>query len=138
MSDDMDPREQVMTPMAIEDPGRILRIGSVVRQLLDEMRSSDLDEASRERVTENYQHSVKRLLEALPPKLQEEFREFSGSVGDGVPSEAELIVVHAQVIGWLQGLFQSIQAAMMGRSIAGAQTPPPEEEGRETPSDSYL
>jgi hypothetical protein len=108
---------------AVTQPGKVMRIGSMIKQLLEEVRNSELDEASRERLAEVYERSVTELSEALSPDLQEELRSLSLPFEhDEVPSEAELRVAKAQLVGWLEGLFHGIQASMMAQqAMAQAQ-----------------
>ena len=82
----------------------------------------DLDEASRERLAEVYERSIVELSEALSPDLQEELRSLSLPFDDdGIPSEAELRVAKAQLVGWLEGLFHGIQASLMAQQFAAQQ-----------------
>jgi hypothetical protein len=107
---------------AVTEPGKVLRIGSMVKQLLEEVRSSTLDEASRERLAEVYERSVVEVAEALSPDLQEELRMLALPFDDdGVPSEAELRVAKAQLVGWLEGLFHGIQATLVAQQYAARQ-----------------
>ncbi len=107
---------------SITEPGKVMRIGSMVKQLLEEVRAADLDEASRERLAEVYERSIVELSEALSPDLQEELRTLSLPFEeDGVPSEAELRVAKAQLVGWLEGLFHGIQASLMAQQFAAQQ-----------------
>jgi len=99
---------------AVTQPAKVMRIGSMVKQLLEEVRNSSLDEASRERLAEVYERSVIEVSEAFSPDLQEELRSLALPFEhDEVPSEAELRVAKAQLVGWLEGLFHGIQASMM-------------------------
>ncbi len=98
---------------SVTQPAKVMRIGSMVKQLLEEVRNSELDEASRERLAEVYERSVIEVSEALSPDLQEELRSLALPFEhDEVPSEAELRVAKAQLVGWLEGLFHGIQASM--------------------------
>ena len=107
---------------AVTEPAKVMRIGSMVKQLLEEVRSADLDQASRERLAEVYERSVVELSEALSPDLQEELRTLSLPFEhDEVPSEAELRVAKAQLVGWLEGLFHGIQASLMAQQFAAQQ-----------------
>ncbi len=107
---------------SVTEPGKVMRIGSMVKQLLEEVRAADLDEASRERLAEVYERSIVELSEALSPDLQEELRTLSLPFEeDGVPSEAELRVAKAQLVGWLEGLFHGIQASLMAQQFAAQQ-----------------
>lgn len=103
-------------------PAKVMRIGSMVKQLLDEVKGTDLDEASRERLAEIYERSIVELAEALSPDLQQELRMLTLPFKDGVaPTAAEIRVVHAQLVGWLEGLFHGIQATLFAQQLAARQ-----------------
>jgi Protein of unknown function (DUF2587) len=107
---------------SVTEPAKVMRIGSMVKQLLEEVRAANLDEASRERLAEVYERSIVELSEALSPDLQEELRTLSLPFDhDEVPSEAELRVAKAQLVGWLEGLFHGIQATLMAQQFAAQQ-----------------
>jgi hypothetical protein len=108
---------------SISQPGKVMRVGSMIKQLLDEVRQADLDEASRSRLREVYQTAVQEVSEALSPDLQEELGRFSLPFleGEEVPSEAELRVAQAQLVGWLEGLFTGIQATLFAQQMAARQ-----------------
>lgn len=104
---------------SVEQPAKVLRIGSMIKQLLDEVRSAPLDEASRDRLREVYETSVHELAEALSPDLREELARLVPPFSeDGTPSEAELRVAKAQLVGWLEGLFHGIQTALFAQQMA--------------------
>jgi hypothetical protein len=107
---------------AVTEPAKVLRIGSMVKQLLDEVRQAPLDEASRERLAEVYERSVVELSGALSDDLQEELRMLTLPFSpDEVPSEGELRVAQAQLVGWLEGLFHGIQATLFAQQLAARQ-----------------
>ena len=107
---------------SISEPAKVMRIGSMVKQLLEEVRSAELDERSRERLAEVYERSVTELGTALSPELQSELHGLALPFGDDeVPSEAELRVAKAQLVGWLEGLFHGIQASLMAQQFAAQQ-----------------
>ena len=100
-------------------PAKVMRIGSMIKQLLDEVHSMTLDIPSRERLAEIYERSIVELAEALSPDLQEELRMLALPFNDGeVPSDAELRVAKAQLVGWLEGLFHGIQATMFAQQLS--------------------
>jgi hypothetical protein len=100
-------------------PAKVMRIGSMIKQLLDEVHSMTLDMPSRERLAEIYERSIVELAEALSPDLQEELRMLTLPFNDGeVPSDAELRVAKAQLVGWLEGLFHGIQATMFAQQLS--------------------
>jgi len=102
----------------IGHPAKVMRIGTMVRQLLEEVRSAPLDEASRSRMREIYEQSLAELGEVLSPELKEELVGLSLPFAEGqVPSESELRVAHAQLVGWLEGLFQGIQATLFAQQM---------------------
>jgi Protein of unknown function (DUF2587) len=103
---------------SIEEPGKVMRIGSMVKQLLEEVRSAPLDEAGRARLREIYDQSVRELASGLSPDLAEELNRMAPPFDDSVPSEAELRVAQAQLVGWLEGLFHGIQATLMAQQMA--------------------
>ena len=103
----------------VDQPAKVMRIGSMIKQLLEEVRASDLDEASRVRLKEIHTRSIKELEEGLAPELVEELERISlPFTDDSVPSEAELRVAQAQLVGWLEGLFHGIQAALVAQQMA--------------------
>jgi hypothetical protein len=107
---------------AVESPAKVMRIGTMVKQLLDEVRAAPLDERSRERLTRIYQTSVNELAEALSPDLQEELSQFVLPFdGRTPPSDAELRIAQAQLVGWLEGLFHGIQATLFAQQLAAQQ-----------------
>jgi hypothetical protein len=107
---------------AVTSPAKVMRIGSMVKQLLEEVRSAPLDEASRERLAEIYDRSVTELAGALSPDLREELQSLALPFEEGeVPSESELRVAKAQLVGWLEGLFHGIQATLMAQQFAARQ-----------------
>ncbi|HEX8134262.1 MAG TPA: proteasome activator [Actinomycetes bacterium] len=113
------PGEQQQTTEAVASPAKVMRIGAMVRQLLEEVRHAPLDEAGRARMREIYDISVRELAEALSPDLAEELGRVAQPFGDEEsPSEAELRVAQAQLVGWLEGLFQGIQAALFAQQMA--------------------
>ncbi len=103
-------------------PAKVMRIGSMVKQLLDELKVTPLDEASRERLAEIYERSVAEVASALSPDLADELHALVLPFRDGeVPSTAELSVVKAQLVGWLEGLFHGIQATLFAQQLAARQ-----------------
>ena len=107
---------------AVTEPAKVMRIGSMVKQLLEEVRQAPLDEASRERLAEIYERSVTELAEALSPDLQEELRSLALPFDDdAVPTDGELRIAQAQLVGWLEGLFHGIQAALWAQQMQARQ-----------------
>jgi hypothetical protein len=107
---------------SITEPAKVMRIGSMVKQLLEEVRHAPLDEPSRERLAEIYERSVVELSEALSPDLQEELRMLALPFDeDEIPSDAELRIAKAQLVGWLEGLFHGIQASLVAQQMAARQ-----------------
>jgi hypothetical protein len=113
------PAEQQEMTESVASPAKVLRIGSMVRQLLEEVRHAPLDEAGRARMREIYDISVRELGEALSPDLAEELGRVAQPFGqEETPSEAELRVAQAQLVGWLEGLFHGIQATLFAQQMA--------------------
>jgi hypothetical protein len=104
----------------VEQPAKVMRIGSMIRQLLEEVRQAPLDEASRARLAQIHQRSIKELEDGLAPELIEELERISLPFTDTetTPSEAELRVAHAQLVGWLEGLFHGIQTTLFAQQMA--------------------
>jgi Protein of unknown function (DUF2587) len=103
---------------AVSSPAKVMRIGAMVRQLLEEVRHAPLDEAGRARMREIYDTSVQELASVLSPDLAEELGRVTRPFEGGTPSEAELRVAQAQLVGWLEGLFHGIQATLFAQQMA--------------------
>ena len=112
-----DNSERPITEM-VEQPAKVMRIGSMIRQLLDEVKSAPLDEKSRARLKEIHQNSIKELEDGLAPELVAELERLSLPFEDATPSEAELRVAQAQLVGWLEGLFHGIQTTLFAQQMA--------------------
>jgi hypothetical protein len=103
----------------IEQPAKVMRIGSMIKQLLEEVRAAPLDEASRQRLREIHHRSITELEDGLAPELRDELERLSLPFEEGsAPSEAELRIAQAQLVGWLEGLFHGIQAALVAQQMA--------------------
>jgi Bacterial proteasome activator len=103
----------------VEQPAKVMRIGSMIRQLLEEVRAAPLDEKSRARLKEIHQSSIKELEAGLAPELVKELDRLSLPFTEGdTPSEAELRVAQAQLVGWLEGLFHGIQTTLFAQQMA--------------------
>lgn len=103
----------------VEQPAKVMRIGSMIKQLLEEVRAAPLDEAGRQRLVQIHRRSIVELEDGLAPELREELERMSMEFADGVtPTEAELRIAHAQLVGWLEGLFHGIQAALVAQQMA--------------------
>ena len=113
-----DDDERAITDM-VEQPAKVMRIGSMIRQLLEEVRSAPLDEASRRRLKEIHARSITELEAGLAPELVEELERLSlPFTEEGTPSDAELRIAQAQLVGWLEGLFHGIQTAVYAQQMA--------------------
>jgi hypothetical protein len=102
----------------VEQPAKVMRIGGMIRQLLEEVKSAPLDEASRTRLAGIYESSIKELEAGLAPELIEELERLSLPFSSETPSEAELRIAQAQLVGWLEGLFHGIQTAIYAQQVA--------------------
>jgi Protein of unknown function (DUF2587) len=109
--------ERPVTEM-VEQPAKVMRIGSMIRQLLEEVKSAPLDEKSRARLKEIHENSIKELEDGLAPELVAELERLSLPFEDATPSEAELRVAQAQLVGWLEGLFHGIQTTLFAQQMA--------------------
>jgi Protein of unknown function (DUF2587) len=144
------PRDEVETdePKSVTDlveqPAKVMRIGNMIRQLLAEVKAAPLDEASRQRLRAIHQTSITELKEGLAPELADELERITLPFSDdATPSDAELRIAQAQLVGWLEGLFHGIQTALfaqqmaaraqleqMRRALPAGTVPPPSPEGR--------
>jgi len=107
---------------SVESPGKVMRIGSMIKQLLEEVRQTELDEPSRERLREIYDTSIAELSESLSPDLQQELGRLALPFEpDTAPTAAELRIAKAQLVGWLEGLFHGIQATLFAQQMAARQ-----------------
>ena len=103
---------------AIEQPAKVMRVGAMLRGLLDEVREAPLDERSRDRLREIYEISLQELGSALSPDLRDELERLAQPFPDaGVPTEAELRIAKAQLVGWMEGLIQGIQATLYAQQV---------------------
>ncbi|MBA2444575.1 MAG: bacterial proteasome activator family protein [Nocardioidaceae bacterium] len=102
----------------VEQPDKVMRIGSMIRQLLEEVKSAPLDEASRVRLREIHHASIKELEQGLAPQLVDELERLSLPFAEATPSESELRIAQAQLVGWLEGLFHGIQTTIYAQQMA--------------------
>jgi hypothetical protein len=106
----------------VEQPAKVMRIGTMIKQLLEEVRAAPLDEASRNRLREIHQNSIKELEDGLAPELREELDRLTlPFTENSTPSDAELRIAQAQLVGWLEGLFHGIQTALFAQQMAARQ-----------------
>lgn len=117
--DDQENEEEGSLKDEVEHPAKVMRIASMVRTLLEEVRAAPLDDASRTRLREIYETSIKELGGVLSGDLREELSRLSTPFDQGSPSDAELRVAHAQLVGWLEGLFHGIQAMLFAQQMEG-------------------
>jgi hypothetical protein len=103
---------------SINEPAKVLRIGSMVKTLLDEVRAAPLDDKSRVRLREIYEQSIRDLSDGLSPDLVSELEALALPFDSATPSDAELRIAQAQLVGWLEGLFHGIQATLMSQQMA--------------------
>ena len=113
-----EPREGSVADL-VEQPAKVMRIGSMIKQLLEEVRTAPLDEESRQRLRDIHQRSIKELEDGLAPELVDELERLSlPFTDDRVPTDAELRIAQAQLVGWLEGLFHGIQTALFAQQMA--------------------
>ena len=107
------------TPLGdlVEQPAKVMRIGAMIRQLLEEVKAAPLDEASRARLRTIHLQSIEELKDGLAPELVDELERLSLPFDGETPSEAELRIAQAQLVGWLEGLFHGIQAALYAQQV---------------------
>lgn len=103
----------------VDEPAKVMRIGTMVRQLLEEVRNAPLDEAARGRLAEIHERSIHELEDGLSPELVAELHRINLPFSeDSTPSDAELRIAQAQLVGWLEGLFHGIQTALAAQQLA--------------------
>jgi hypothetical protein len=102
----------------VEEPAKVMRIGSMIRQLLDEVKSAPLDEPGRQRLAGILHTSIKELKDGLAPELDEELDRLVTPFDEDTPTESELRIAQAQLVGWLEGLFHGIQTAIYAQQMA--------------------
>ena len=106
----------------VEQPAKVMRIGTMIKQLLEEVRAAPLDDASRGRLRDIHRTSISELEEGLAPELRDELERLTLPLTeDTVPSDAELRIAQAQLVGWLEGLFHGIQTALFAQQMAARQ-----------------
>jgi hypothetical protein len=115
------PAEEDESGEAVSQPAKVMRIGAMIRQLLEEVRQAPLDEKSRTRLKEIYETSVRDLAEGLSPDLRDELGRLALPFDSETPSEAELRIAQAQLVGWLEGLFHGIQATLFAQQMQARQ-----------------
>ncbi|AYY11668.1 bacterial proteasome activator family protein [Actinobacteria bacterium YIM 96077] len=117
--DEGNENEQSELTDLVEQPAKVMRIGSMIKQLLDEVKAAPLDEASRRRLGEIHRRSIEELEDGLAPELVSELERLALPFDqDAVPSESELRVAKAQLVGWLEGLFHGIQTTLFAQQMA--------------------
>jgi hypothetical protein len=106
----------------VSEPAKVMRVGSMIKQLLDEVRSTPLDEPARERLKDVFDRSIDELGSALSPDLRDELDRLALPFGsDAQPTDIELRIAQAQLVGWLEGLFHGIQATLFAQQMAARQ-----------------
>ncbi len=113
-----EPDDQEEARESVASPAKVLRIGSMTKELLEEVRRAPLDDAGRSRLRDIYETSVHELADGLSGDLKDELARLSSPFSDDTPSDAELRVAQAQLVGWLEGLFHGIQAAIFSQQMA--------------------
>jgi hypothetical protein len=103
----------------VEQPAKVMRIGTMIKQLLEEVRAAPLDDASRQRLRDIHASSIRELEQGLAPELREELERITLPFSeDSTPSDAELRIAQAQLVGWLEGVFHGIQTALFAQQMA--------------------
>jgi hypothetical protein len=119
--DEQDDEPRSVTEL-VEQPAKVMRVANMIRNLLEEVKSAPLDEASRQRLKSIHEASIKELESGLAPELVEELERLSlDFTDDSTPTEAELRIAQAQLVGWLEGLFHGIQTALFAQQMAARQ-----------------
>jgi hypothetical protein len=116
--DDKDESDERSVTELVEQPAKVMRIGTMIKQLLEEVRAAPLDDASRNRLREIHATSIRELEDGLAPELREELTRLALPLTEETPSDAELRIAQAQLVGWLEGLFHGIQTALFAQQMA--------------------
>jgi hypothetical protein len=117
-ADSRDSDDRSLTDL-VEQPAKVMRIGTMIKQLLEEVRAAPLDDASRNRLRAIHATSIRELEEGLAPELRDELDRLTLPFSeDTAPSDAELRIAQAQLVGWLEGLFHGIQTALFAQQMA--------------------
>ncbi|RMH77292.1 MAG: DUF2587 domain-containing protein [Actinomyces sp.] len=118
-TDGVDETDRESAGESIDRPAKVMRLGTMVRHLLEELRSDGLDEPSRDHLRRIHRTVVEELGDALSPELSEELGRLAVDLeGDATPSPDELRIAHAQLVGWLEGLVQGMQAMLVAQQMA--------------------
>ena len=99
-------------------PAKVMRIGSMIKALLEEVRSAPLDAAGRAHLAEVHERSIAELKDGLDGELAAELERIALPFTGDEPSDAELRVAQAQLVGWLEGLFHGIQTALVAQQVS--------------------
>ncbi|NMO01763.1 bacterial proteasome activator family protein [Gordonia sp. TBRC 11910] len=119
VTDTSDDADKPSVADMVEQPAKVMRIGTMIKQLLEEVRAAPLDDASRNRLRDIHQSSIRELEDGLAPELREELERLAlPFTDDATPSDAELRIAQAQLVGWLEGLFHGIQTALFAQQMA--------------------
>ena len=103
----------------VSQPDKVMRIGTMIKQLLEEVRAAPLDDRSRSRLRDIHASSIRELADGLAPELRDELTRISLPLSETeIPSDAELRIAQAQLVGWLEGLFHGLQAALVAQQMA--------------------
>lgn len=120
--DQQDDSDERSVTDLVEQPAKVMRIGTMIKQLLEEVRAAPLDDASRNRLREIHATSIRELEDGLAPELREELERLTlPFTENATPSDAELRIAQAQLVGWLEGLFHGIQTALFAQQMAARQ-----------------
>jgi hypothetical protein len=106
---------------SVSSPAKVMRIGAMIKQLLEEVRTASLDEPGRDRLRAIYTESIEQLADSLSPDLRDELARLAPPFTDATPTEPELRIAQAQLVGWLEGLFHGIQATLFAQQMAARQ-----------------
>jgi hypothetical protein len=116
---DVEDRYESDPTKLVPEPAKVMRVGSMIKQLLEEVRAADLDDKGRQRLRDIHARSIAELESGLAPELRDELERLSLPFSaDEIPTEAELRIAQAQLVGWLEGLFHGIQAALVAQQMA--------------------
>ncbi|MER6507425.1 proteasome activator [Nonomuraea sp. NPDC001636] len=115
-------RDAVRTDIeSVEEPARLLRVSAMARSLLEEAKGVHLEERARERMHRIYEQAIQEVAGAVAPELRDELERLRPTPNGGTPTEMEIRVMQGQLVGWLEGVFQGIQAGLQLQQAAARQ-----------------
>ena len=102
----------------VTEPSKLIRIASMTKAMLEEVRASGMDDLGRQRLLAVYHRSIDELRDVLSDDLKDELDSIFVPLESETPTEPEIRVAQAQLVGWLEGLFHGIQASLWSQQMS--------------------